>query len=115
MMEQTMEKIKSFFKNIYANIALIMGAVIGILLYYINLKNKENNSLKAKISLTKTQKEADLIEADINRLLNEKKLLKKETTDLEQALEQIKEQRKKISKVEAGKSLEEIEEFWKNN
>lgn len=110
-----MDKIKSFFSNIYANLTLILGAIIGILVYYINLKHKEANALKAQIDLTKTQKEADLLEADINRKLENKNLLKKELDELEKAKVQLAEQRNKISKVQSGKTPDEAEDYWNKN
>jgi len=110
-----MSKIKDFFKNIYANITIVLGVVIGLLLYYINLKNKEAKALKARIALANTQKEADLLEAEINEMLKERKLLNKEIDDLTKAMVQLAEQRKKISGDQTNKTDKEIQDYWDKN
>jgi uncharacterized membrane-anchored protein YhcB (DUF1043 family) len=106
-----LKNIKSYWTWTKQNIVVVLGAVIGALLYYINLKNKKNNALKAQIDLVDTQKKADLLEIEIKQKLQDKNLLKKETQDLNQALQSLEEKRKNLGK--QNKSKEEIEDFYK--
>ncbi len=101
-----------FFKNIYVNIITILSAVVGFLLYWLSLKNRERNMLKTKIELADDQKKADLIEIEIKEHLENKKLLKKEIDDRKQLLEDLKEKRKKIQKKNEKMTDKEIEDYW---
>lgn len=93
----------------------IMAVAIGLLLYYINLKNKDNAALKARIQMAQTQKQADLVEADINQKLQNSGLLQKEIDDLQQGLVLLGQKRQQISQVENGKTPEEIAQYWQTH
>lgn len=107
--------VASFFASAKRYIVEIMAVVIGLLIYYINLKGKENRALQARIQMAQTQKQADLIEADVNEKLQNKDLLQKQVADLQQSLVSLQQRRDEIAKVEAGKTPEQIADYWKNN
>jgi hypothetical protein len=99
-------------KSIWAKVVAVLGAAVGLLLYFLSLKNKQANALKAQIDLVDTQKKADLIEVDIKQKLDAEKMLKKEVADHEQALVQLEEKRKEIAQQQDNKSPKEIEDYW---
>lgn len=107
-----MEKIKEFFKSLWGILVVVVTAAIGILLYVLQQKQREVNSLKAKVDLAKTQKEADLIEVDIKQRLNNTKLLDKEVKELNKTLDQLEAKRKDLANSEKNKTDQQIEDFW---
>jgi Na+-translocating ferredoxin:NAD+ oxidoreductase RnfG subunit len=107
-----MQKIKDFFMSIISYIILGVVAVIGFLLYSLSNKKNEVNALKAKIDLADTQKKADLLEVEIKQRLENKQLLQKEVDELNKNLVLLAEKRAQIAKQEAGKTPEEVEDFW---
>lgn len=107
-----MEKVKAFFSGTWAKVVAVMAAIIGFLVYWINLKNKQANSLKAKIAIAGTQKEADMIEVEINQLKEKDKILKKELDDLDKVEVTLLEKRKEIDLREGKRTPDEIEEYW---
>lgn len=107
-----MDKIKEFFGGIFGKVIAILGASIGILMYIITLKNKQNNALKAKIELADTHKKADLIEVEIKQKLQDNAILKKESDNLNAALVQLEEQRKKIEENSKNQNPQDAENFW---
>lgn len=107
-----MEKIKSFFSATWGWIVLVVGAVMGILIYIIKAKQREINAVKAKIELADTQKKADLIEMEIKQRLDSTNLLDKEVKELNKSLTQLEDKRKEIATGEKGKTSDEIEDFW---
>lgn len=108
----TMEKIKAFFQSLWGIIVLVGTAAIGILLYMLQRKQREVNSLKAKIDLAKTQKEADLIEVEIKKKLDNVNILDKEQKELTKTLADLEAKRKQIASQEKNKTDEQIEDFW---
>lgn len=91
-----MDKIKEFFSNVWAVIVLVLGAVIGGLLYYINLKQRQANAMAAQIALVQTQRQADVLEADIREKMQNKSLLAKEVADHQKALDLLQEKRNNL-------------------
>ena len=107
-----LSKIKEFFKSLWGIIVLVGGVTVGILLYLLQRKQREVNTLKAKIDLAKTQKEADLIEVEIKKKLDNVNLLDKEVKELNKALDDLETKRKDIASSEKNKTPDEIEDFW---
>lgn len=107
-----MDKIKTFFSNVYVIVAAILVAAVGILLYYLNGKNKQINALHAAIDLADTQKKADVLETDIKQRLDNQDLLQKEVDGLNQGLVKLDEQRKNIAAQEQNKTPNQAEDFW---
>jgi septal ring factor EnvC (AmiA/AmiB activator) len=110
-----MEKIKAVLKNIWAVVVLVLAAVIGIMLYLLKGKQREINSLRAQIDLVETQKQADLLEVEIKKRLDNVNLLDKEIKELNNTLSLLEQKRKQISSEEKNKTSDQIEDFWKNN
>jgi len=108
-------KITEFFSGLYTKIILGMGAFIGILLYWIQLKNKKANALKAKIALLDTEKDADILETEINGLKEDRKLLKKEVDDLNNALGEVDVKRKELAEKAKNMNPKEVEDFWEKD
>lgn len=106
-----MNKLKEGLASVWGYIVLIGGAAIGILLYVLNLKSKQLDAAKAKIALANTQKEADAIEAEINKRLAEKELTKREQEDLNKALDLLAEKRQSI-KQEGNLTDSQVEDYW---
>lgn len=108
-----MNKIKELTLNIWEYIVLGSAFVISVLLYILNLKNKELEAVKAKIELVKTQKEADALEAEILQKLLEKDLTKKELETLKKSLDFLDQKRQNLKK-EGDLSDSKIEDYWDN-
>ena len=106
-----MNKLKEGLASVWGYIVLIGGAAIGILLYVLNLKSKQLDAAKAKIALANTQKEADAIEAEINKRLAEKELTKREQEDLNKALDLLAKKRQSI-KQEGNFTDSQVEDYW---
>jgi predicted RNase H-like nuclease (RuvC/YqgF family) len=99
-------------KQIWGYIVVGIGALIGVLLYVIQFKQKKINILNAKIELANTQKQADLIEVEIKQHMVENATLDKEIKALQDSLSKLAERRKQISKEEKNKTSDEVEDFW---
>ena len=108
-----MSKLKKLFHSISIHLYLGLVVVLGFVIYLLSLKNKELLSAKAKLELANTQKEVDLIEADIRKKLAEKQNTKVEVEALNKTLDLIKEKRNTLSK-EGFLTDKQVEEFWSN-
>jgi hypothetical protein len=106
------DKIKAFLSNVWAVVVLVLGGALGIMLYFLKAKQREINALNAKIDLADTHAKADLIQADINQRLQNKDLLQKEVTELNNSLDALAEKRKQITANESAKTPQEAEDFW---
>jgi hypothetical protein len=94
---EIMNKIKLFLKNIWTYLILSGTVIIGILLWLLNIKNKELEAAKAQIQLVQTQKDADLIETDINKRLAEEQLSNTQRAGLQQSLKLLEEKRNTLT------------------
>ena len=56
-----MGSIKQFFSDLGVKIAAVGALVVGVLLYYLSLKNKQVNALQAQVDNVSTQKQADVL------------------------------------------------------
>lgn len=106
-----MTKLKEALAGVWYYIVLILGAILGVVLYVLNLKSKELDAAKAKINLASTQKEADAIEAEINGKKAQQDLNKKELASLDKALDLLAEKRKTINK-EGNLTDKQVEDYW---
>lgn len=102
-------------KEVWGWIVVGVGAIIGILLYVIQAKQKKINALNAKAALADTQKKADLVEVEIKQHLANNATLDKEVVELNKSLEALEQKRKEITATEKNKSTDEVENFWKKN
>lgn len=89
-----------------------LGAIIGLLWFFLASKNARIDELNARIALAETQKQADLLELEIKNMMQEKGLLKKELDELSTSMLLLSEQRRRIAAVEEGKTPDEIEDHW---
>lgn len=108
-MEKIKEATKSFFSAIGGYIVLALTAVIGVLVYAFVRKSEQLNSAKAKLDLAETQKEVDLIEAEIKQKQENRNQTKRELEGLDKALDLISDKRKNLSE---SKTDQEIENYW---
>ncbi len=107
-----MENLKQKLSNAWAYIALAVAGIVGILVYFYKGKQKDINALKAQIDLAETQKQADLLEVQINQKKDSSELLKKEVDELDKASVQLYEKRKAIAGQETSKTEEEALNTW---
>ena len=110
-----LQKIKDFFSGAAGIIIAVLGAVVGILLYFLQLKHKQNNALQARIALLDTEKQADLLEVEIKKSLENKELLKKEVEDLNKALNDLQAKREEIKTKSQNMTPSQIEDYWEKN
>lgn len=101
-----------WLKSTWTKVAGALGVIIGLLLYYINLKNKQNAALQAKIDLADTQKKVDLIEVDIKNKLDNHKMLQKEVSDHEEALKKLEQKRTQIADQQKNLTSDQITDYW---
>lgn len=107
-----MNKIKQYWDVIYAAVALIVTAIF----FAWSQKNKKIKELEQQLALTKTQKEADLVEVKIKTLLDQQNVVKKEQERLKTLLNDLDAQRNKIQEnTQQLKNPKEIAEYWENN
>lgn len=107
-----MEKVKANIKAFFVGLGSILGLIAAIVFYR---KSKEQKALEAKLAMANTQKEVDIIESQINQhkevIAEDKKQLEK----LQTVEADLKAKRENIGEDEKGKSVEEIENYWKKN
>lgn len=89
-----------------------LGAVIGLLWYFLTLKNREARKYKTAVEMANTQREADLVEIEIKQLKGEKKLTKTEIKKLDEQLKNLSKKRENINEKVKNMTSEEIIEFW---
>lgn len=100
----------NLLKNIWAKIVIGLTAILGIVLYILNLKNKELNAYKAKIHLADTKEQVKDIEREIITKMEEVKDNKVEIAKLEKNLEQLENKKLQI----AEKDGRDVEDYWNN-
>lgn len=92
-----LQKIKDAVVGVWQYAVAILVVIVGVLLYYINLKNKKYAAMQAQLELVKTQKQADVLEADIKEKMQDKTLLQKEVDDHQKVLDALAEKRNTIT------------------
>jgi len=106
----TIPRIKNFFSSFWQYTTAIAAVIIGILLYWINLKNKKAAALQAQVALVQTQKQADVLEADIKAKMEHQDLLAKEVDDHQKALDALEQKRQNLPK--DSLSDQDISDIW---
>lgn len=107
-----MDKLKQIWGYVVAGV----GALVGILLFFLSRKSKEVDALNAKIALAKTEKQADVLETEINILKFDKTNLAKHNAELDKSLQTVENRRAEIK--EEAKNLKdpkEIAKYWEDN
>lgn len=103
-------------KNLIASVIAALTGLLGLVLYFLSKQNKQIETLKAKIDLAKTEKEADLIEVEIKELQGTHTNLQKTEKELDKTLAKVQEKRKQITEdVKNLKDPKEIAEYWNNS
>lgn len=105
----------NFLKSIWTKVAGGAIALIAILLYVLNLKQKEINSLKAKAELAKTQKEVDKIEHEIDNILRDRASTKKELDEANEALVALTNRKAELHTKAENRTKDEVEKYWNND
>lgn len=112
-----LDGIKAFFISLFEKskntILAVLAVLTGILFLVLKIKEKKVNELEAQVSLAKTQKEADVIEADIKNKMDQAAKNNLEITEYENALNALAAKRKSLSLSAPGSEKEE-EKFWNN-
>lgn len=106
----------SKLKQYYTVVLAFLGSLLGLALYFLSKKNKEIAAINAKIDLAKTEKQTDLLEAEIKGYKEEYKNLAKTDQELDKALDKIQEKREQIKEdVKNLKDPKAIAEYWEHN
>lgn len=98
-------------KNLWAKIVLGLVGAIGILLYILNLKDKEIVAHKAELQLADTKEKVKDIERDIKVKMDKHKDNKKQLDKLDKVLIKLEDKKKKMAADEGV----DIESYWENN
>ena len=101
-------------KNVWGWIVAVLGLIIGALWYYISFKQKETNALLVKVQLLETEKQADILETEINGLKDDRKLTQIEVLELDRVLASIENKRADLRKELSSKSPKDVENYWEN-
>jgi len=107
-----MGKLKEFFGYV---LALIVG-LFGICVYVLSRRGEAIEELKTTVALAKTNKEADVLEAQVKDLRTNKNNLAKENEELDKVLKELDTRRVEM-KEEATKltNPQDIADYWANN
>lgn len=106
-----MESIKKYWT---AGVALVVG-FIGLILYMLSGKKKEVAALNAQIDLVKTEKQADVMETQIQNLKADVNIKTQHIAELDKSLEVL--QNKRTQNAEDAKKLTDpkaIADYWNN-
>jgi uncharacterized membrane protein YqiK len=106
----------NFIKKYWLEFVAGASAFIGLLLYFVKKQNKTINEIKLKSELASTEKEVDLVEAEIRQKMENNQNLKKTQQELDKALEDLTGKRKTV--VENAKQLkhpQDVADYWDKN
>lgn len=110
-----LQKVKDFFSSAAGIIVAVLGAAVGILVYFLQLKHKEKNALQARIDLLNTEHQSDMLEVEIKQRLENKQLLAKEVQDLNDSLAALQKKREEIKANAANLTPSQVEDYWDKN
>lgn len=102
----------SKLKELWAYVVAAIGVTIAGLVYYLTLKNKQINALKAEVDLADTKNKVTALESDIKNKRENIAKNAKEIAELDNTLESLGKKKKAIAVKEGAKTTTEIEEFW---
>lgn len=107
-----MNKLKQFWTGIGA--ALV--GLAALLAYLLTRKGEQVNAIKTKVALATTEKQSDLVEAEINQLKNNKDLNQKVAKALDLALTQLDKQRVAIKDTQVTiTDPKAVKDYWDKN
>lgn len=102
-------------KKYWATVGGLFAGFVGLLLFLLSRKGAEVNALQAKVALAKTEKEADVLEAEIQALKSNKNNIARHNAELDKTLEAVENKRVEIR--EEAKNLKDpkaIADYWNN-
>lgn len=106
-----METIKKY----WVALAGLVTGFVGLLLFMLQKKGKEVDALNAKVDMAKTEKEADVLEAQIKDLRSDKDNLAKHNEELDKTIQKVQEKREQVAA--DAKNLKDpkaIADYWNN-
>jgi hypothetical protein len=107
-----MDKIKSVISTGWGWLVLILGGVIAVLLYALNIRNKELDAQSEKIAMAKNQKEVDSLEADIKTKLADVGTDEKTRQGLQQSLDVLEKKRQDLNATDPRATDQEKADYW---
>lgn len=105
----------SKIKEIWTYVVGAVGLIIAGLVYYLSLKNREVNALKAQVDLADTSNKVTALETEIKIKRENVSGNSKEITELDKTLDKIKQKKDQIAMQNGAKNKQQIEDFWKEN
>lgn len=103
------------FKKYWTAIAAGVIGFVGLLLWMLSGKKKEVAALNAQIDLVKTEKQADILENQIQQIKADQSIKAIHTAELDKSLQVL--QDKRVQVVEDAKKLTDpkaIADYWSN-
>jgi uncharacterized membrane protein len=106
------DKLKAFWFYLTTTVA----AILAFIAYYSYRKDKEVKQVKEGVDNLKTEKEADILDAEINKLKKEAEDSKKLRQEFDKAQAALDEKREQIIKdSKTPKSAQEVAKYWEEN
>lgn len=106
-----MNSVKQFFSDIWLRVTLGVIAIIGALVWFIDMKNSENTELKSQLDNVNSQKKADALEAQVTEKLADVADNQRQVESTQKELDQVQAKREELPK-QKDLSATEIEAFW---
>lgn len=104
-----METIKKY----WAALAGLVAGFIGLLLFFLQKKNKEVEELNAKVDMAKTEKETDVLESQIKTLRADKDNLAKHNDELDKSIQKVQDKRVEVAaQAKELKDPKAIADYW---
>lgn len=111
-MELNVQNIKDFLKTSWAYLILVVTGLITLLTYLLNRKNSEITYLQSQLANITTQKQADVLEVQIKEKMDNVDLHQKDIDAHQKILDHLEIKRKEITKLQQGKTPQQIEQHW---
>jgi chromosome condensin MukBEF ATPase and DNA-binding subunit MukB len=93
-----------------------LSALFGLLLYFAKKQNKTINEVKLKSDMANTEKEVDLVEAEIRQKMENNQNLKKTQQELDKALDDLAGKRAAVVKnARELKHPQDVADYWDKN
>lgn len=99
-------------KNVWGWIVAFVSGLIGLLFFLLSKKNSEINTLKQKVSNIKTEQEADIIEADIKTIKDQKNRVDKEKQEIDVLIDSVDKKREEIRANIKKMTDKQIVDYW---
>lgn len=107
-----MFNIKQFFSDIWLRVALVVGGLVAVLLYFLDLKNQKLAGLQAQVDNVTTAKQADVLETQIKANLANADLAQKDVDNHQAALTALDAKRTEVEAQTAKDTPTQAENYW---